>query len=121
MPFNPSLPVPIAVVEHRPVPELYPVRAFQEGLDDEELQQVTDVSVINKLHPDLLSFRSQGRLWQRAAHFNDYSFRFDHRWRESGHGRASINTCLRFSGTYDMNGELTIIAEEKGVYIDQFS
>jgi len=119
--LNPLVPVPIAGVEHRPVPELYSARAFQEGFDDAELKQVMDENIINKLQPDLLSFRSHGKLWQRAARFNGYSFRFDHRWREGGHGRAWIKSCFRFSGTYDMNGELTIIAEEKGIYIDQFS
>lgn len=121
MPSNALLPVPVAGVENRPVPELYPIRTFQEGFDNEELQQVTDENVINKFQPDLLSFRSQGRLWQRAVHFNDYSFMFDHSWGESEHGRSSIKTNLKLSGTYDMNGEITITSGDRGIYIDRFS
>lgn len=120
MPFNPLLPVPVAV-EYRPFLEQYPVRVIQERFDDEELQQVTDENGIRDLNPDLLSFRSNANLWQRAAHFNDYSFIFDHGWRESGQVPASIKSNLKLSGTYDLNGEVITVFKEKGIYIDQFS
>jgi len=121
LPFNPLLPVPVAAVEYRPLPEQYSVSVIQEGFDNEELQQVTDESGLRELQPDLLSLRTHGNLWQRAAHFNDYSFMFSHSFRESGKEPSSIKTNLKLSGTYDMNGEVITDSGEKGIYIDQFS
>jgi len=121
LPFNPSLPVPVAGVEKRPLPEQYLVGGVQERGDDDTLCLIGNDNESYELQPDLLSFGTQGGLWQKEAHFNDYSFRCGHSWRAGRYARPWLKTNLKFSGTYDMNGELTIIAEEKGIYIDQFS
>jgi len=119
--LNPLLPVPVAGVEHRPLPVHYPDAVVQEGFDDEELQQVTDGNNVRELHPEPHSFNFHRGLRRRAAHCNDYSLLSGYSLRESGRALSSIKTNLKLSGTYDMDGELTIIDEEKGLYIDQFS
>ena len=121
MSLNPLLPVPVAGVEHRPLPVHYPDAVVQEGFDDEELQQVTDGNNVRELHPEPHSFNFHRGLRRRAAHCNDYSLLSGYSLRESGRALSSIKTNLKLSGTYDMDGELTIIDEEKGLYIDQFS
>lgn len=119
--FNPLLPVAVADVEQRPLPEQYSARVVQERFDNEGLQLVTDENGIGEFQPDLLFFRTHGNLWQRTEHSNVYSVIFDHSWRESGHAYSSIKINLKLSGTYDMNGELITTPGEKGIYIDQFS
>jgi len=119
--FNSLLPVPVAAVEKRPLPEQYLAGIVQERFDDETLYLIGNDNESYELQPDLLSFGTQGGLWQKATHFNDYSFMFGHSWRAYRYARPWLKTNLKFNGTYDMNGELTIIAEEKGIYIDQFS
>ena len=121
MSLNPLLPVPVAGVEHRPLPVHYPAAVVQENFDDKELQQVTDGNNARELHPELHSFKFHRGLRRRSAHFNDYSLLSSYSLRESGRVLSSIKTNLKLSGTYDMDGELTIIDKEKGMYIDQFS
>ena len=116
---NSLLPVP--AVEYRPLPELYPLRLVKGGADTEELYQVTKENDARKLQPDLLFLRSYGDSWQRHTYFDDYSFISNYNFGERGEERSSIKSNLKLSGTYDMNGELTMITGEKGVYINQFS
>lgn len=120
MSLNPLLPVHVAGVEHRPLPAHYPTVAVEERCDDKELQQVTDGNNVGELYPELHSFNFHRRLRRRAAHFNDYSLISGYSLRESGSVHLSIKTNLKLSGTYDIDGELTIIDEEKGVYVDRF-
>ena len=121
MSLNSLLPVAVAGVEHRPLPVQYPAAVVQGGFVDEELQQITDGNNVRELHPELHSSNFHRGLKRRAAHFNDYSLLSGYSLRESGRVLSSIKTNLKLSGTYDMAGELTIIDEEKGMYIDQFS
>jgi len=119
--YNSLLPVPVAGVEQRTLPEQYSARVAQERFDNEGLQLVTDGNGIGEFQPDLLFFRTHGNLWQRDEHSNGYSLIFDHSWKESGHAHSLIKINLKLSGTYDMNGELITAPGEKGIYIDQFS
>jgi hypothetical protein len=119
--LHPLLPVPVAGVEQRPLPVQYPAVAVQEDFDDKELQQVTYSNNVRELHPELNSFNFHRGLRRRAAHFNEYSLLSGYSLRENGRLLSSIKTNLKLSGTYDMDGALTIIDEEKGMYIDQFS
>jgi|GEM_PF-4642382 hypothetical protein len=119
--LNPLLPVQVAAVEQRPLPELYSPRVTHERFDTTELRRISDEQGTNEVEPDLFSFRSQERQWQRAAYFNDYSFMFDYRWRETAQGPSSIKSNLKLSGTYDGDGEVAMRTEGKGIYIDFFS
>lgn len=121
MPVNSLVPVHTPVVEYRPLPQLYPAGIVKKGFDNERLHLVTKRDGINEHKPDLFSFRNQGGFRQRAAYIREFSFAFGRRWRGSGHRCSSINNNLKLSGTYDVNGDLTIISKEKGIYIDQFS
>ena len=119
--LNPLLPVPFAGVEQRPLPVQYPAVAVQKDFDNKELQQVTYGNNVRELYPGIRSFNFHRGLRRRAAHFNDYSLLSEYSLRENGRVLSSIKTNLKLSGTYDMDGKLTIVDEEKGVYIDQFS
>ena len=121
MSLNPLLPVPVAGVEQKPLPVHYPAVAVQEDFDDKELPQVTYGNNVRELYPGLRSFSFRRGLRRRAAHLNEYSLLSGYSLRENGRVLSSIKTNLKLSGTYDMDGKLTIVDEEKGVYIDQFS
>ncbi len=115
------LPVHVPAVEYRPLAEQYPLRIVRGGVDTEELHQVTDENDARGLQPELHSLRNRGNFWQRRTYFDDYSFMFNNNFSESGEERSSIKSNLKLSGTYDTSGELTVIVEEKGIYINRFS
>ena len=122
MVVNSSLPIPVSVVEQRPLPVLYSPQVVRERFDTTALPRIANEQGIQELDPDLISFKSHGEQWRRArAYFNDYSFMFDHTWRESGRGPSSLKSNLKVGGTYDNEGEVSSFAEGKGLYIDHFS
>ena len=111
--------VPVAV-EQRPLPQLYLAAGIQEMVANGALYPLTDEDKTDEHKPELFSFRSQGKSQQRTAYCNQCLFKHSRRFRESGYV-FSIKSNFKLSGTYDVDGELHICFEEKGIYIDQFS
>lgn len=120
MSLHSLLPVPVAGVEQRPLLVHYSALAVKGNFADKELPQVAYGNRVHELRSELHSFNSHRGLRRRAAQCNDYSSVSGDRFRKSGCARSSVKTNLRLSGTYTMDGELTIIDEEKGVYVDRF-
>jgi hypothetical protein len=112
--------VPVAV-EQRPLPQLYQATVIQGRFGNEALCQITDEDRTDEHKPQLFSFRNQGESRQRTAYLKEFSFRYSRNFRDGGYVSSSIKSNFRLSGTYDVNGELYIRFEEKGIYINQFS
>jgi len=115
--FNSLLPVP--VIEKRPLPEQYLTGVVQRRFDVKKLYLTRNDNENYEIQAGLIPFETRERFWQKATHFNDYSFKFDHSWRADRYAPSSLKTNLKFSGTYDMNGKIISLAD-KGIYIDQF-
>jgi len=112
--------VPVAV-EQRPLPQLYQTTVIQGRFGNEALCQITDEDRTNEHKPQLFSFRSKGESRQRTAYLKEFSFKSSRSFREGGYASSSIKSNFKMSGTYDVNGELYISFEEKGIHINQFS
>jgi len=112
--------VPVAV-EQRPLPQLYQATVIQGRFGNEELYQITGEDRTDEHKPELFSFRNQRGARQRTAYLKEFSFKYSRSFRECGYVPSSIKSNLKMSGTYDVNGELHIRSEEKGIYINQFS
>ena len=112
--------VPVAV-EQRPLPQLYQATVIQGRFGNEELYQITGEDRADEHKPELFSFRNQGGARQRTAYLKEFSFKYSRSFKECGYVPSSVKSNLKMSGTYDVNGELYISFEEKGIYINQFS
>ena len=111
--------VPVAV-EQRLLPQLYPAAVIQEIFGNEALYPLADEDETDEHKPELFSFINQGEFQQRTTYCNECSFKHSRRFREGGCA-PSIKSNFKLSGTYDVDGELHIRFEKKGIYIDQFS
>jgi len=112
--------VPVAV-EQRPLPQLYQATVVQGRFGNEALYQITDEDRADEHKPQLFSFRNQRGDRHRTAYLKELSFKYSCSFRDGGYVPSSIKSNFKLSGTYDVNGELYIRFEEKGIYINQFS
>ena len=112
--------VPVAV-EQRPLPQLYQATVIQGRFGNEALYQITGEDRTAAPPPDPFSSPNQGGGRQRTPYLKEFSFKYSRSFRECGYVPSSIKSNLKMSGTYDVNGELYISFEEKGIYINQFS
>jgi len=112
--------VPVAV-EQRPLPQLYQATVIQGRFGNGALCQITDEDRADEHKPQLFSFRNQRGDRHRTAYLKERSFKYSRSFRDGGYVPSSIKSNFKLSGTYDVNGELYIRFEEKGIYINQFS